>query len=39
MEIAIGIIVVWAIVHSYVDMQMKKRIEKLEKELQQHKHD
>ncbi len=30
MEIAIGIIVLWAIVHSYMDMQQSKRIDKLE---------
>ena len=30
MEIAIGIIVLWAIIHSYMDMQQSKRIDKLE---------
>lgn len=30
MEIAIGVIVLWAIIHSYMDMQQSKRIDKLE---------
>lgn len=30
MEIVIGVIVLWAIIHSYMDMQQSKRIDKLE---------
>ena len=30
--VAIGIIVVWAIGHTYMDMQIKKKVEMMEKE-------
>ena len=30
MEIAIGIIVVWALIHSYMDFKQSQRIDKLE---------
>lgn len=29
----IAIIVIWAIVHTYMDMDIKKRVEMLEKEM------
>ena len=30
--VVIAIIVVWAIVHTYMDMQIKKKVEMMEKE-------
>jgi len=37
-EIIIIILVLWALVHTYVDMQVKKKVDKLEEEFQAHKH-
>ncbi|AKG54409.1 hypothetical protein DGWBC_1795 [Dehalogenimonas sp. WBC-2] len=31
--VVIGIIVVWAVVHTYMDMQVKKKVELMEKDL------
>ncbi|MBA7634587.1 hypothetical protein ES703_42177 [subsurface metagenome] len=36
--VAIGIIIVWAVIHSYVDLRLSKKVDRLEKELQAHKH-
>ena len=32
------LLVLWALIHSYVDYQMSKRVEKLEKLLTEHTH-
>lgn len=37
-EIIVIILVLWALVHTYVDMQVKKKVDKLEEEFQAHKH-
>ena len=37
-EIVVIILVLWALVHTYVDMQVKKKVDKLEEEFQAHKH-
>ena len=37
-EIIIIILVLWALVHTYVDMQVKKKVDKLEEDFQAHKH-
>jgi len=36
--ILVIVIIVWAVIHSYVDLRLSKKVEKLEKELQAHKH-
>jgi len=36
--ILVIVVILWAIVHSYADWKVSKRVEKLEKELQAHKH-
>jgi len=37
-EIIVVILVLWALVHTYVDMQVKKKVDKLEEEFKGHKH-
>ena len=37
-QIVLILVVLWALIHSYVDYQMSKRVEKLEKQLAEHKH-
>ena len=32
------ILAVWAVAHTYMDMQVKKKVDKLEEEFQAHKH-
>jgi hypothetical protein len=32
------VVVFWAILHTYMDMQIKKKVDELEKELRSHKH-
>lgn len=36
--ILVIIVLVWAVIHSYVDMQVKKKVDKLEEEFKAHKH-
>lgn len=37
-EIGLIIVIAWAAVHTYVDMMVKKKVDKLEKEFNDHKH-
>ena len=37
-EIVVIILALWALVHTYVDMQVKKKVDKLEEEFKAHKH-
>ena len=36
--VVIGIIVLWAIIHTAVDMQVKKKVDDLAKKFEEHKH-
>ncbi|BAZ97802.1 MAG: hypothetical protein QQM50_00325 [Dehalococcoides mccartyi] len=37
-EILLIVVVLWAVIHTYMDMQIKKQVEKLQKEFDSHKH-
>ena len=37
-EILVIILVVWAVIHTYMDMQIKKKTDKLDEEFKAHKH-
>ena len=37
-QIVIVIVVLWAVVHTFVDMQVKKKVDQMEKDMKEHKH-
>jgi hypothetical protein len=37
-EIALIIVILWAVVHTYVDMQVKKKVDEMVEEFKAHKH-
>ncbi len=37
-EILVIVVVVWAVIHTFVDYRMSQKIDKLEKEISTHKH-
>ena len=37
-QIVVIIIVLWAVVHTFVDMQVKKKVDQMEKDMKEHKH-
>jgi hypothetical protein len=37
-EILVIVVVVWAVIHTFVDYKMSQKVDKLEKELNAHKH-
>ena len=37
-EIALIIVILWAVVHTYVDMQVKKKVDEMTEEFKAHKH-
>ena len=37
-EIALIIVILWAVVHTYVDMQVKKKVDEMAEEFKAHKH-
>ncbi len=37
-EILVIVVVVWAVIHTFVDYKMSQKLDKLEKEVSAHKH-